>query len=91
MILITLIENAFKHGVMRVAGKAWINLVVDCKPERISVMVSNNWKMTNAGNGIGLMNLRGQLDLLYADNYSLVISASKPEEFLVDLTITQKR
>jgi sensor histidine kinase YesM len=47
--------------------------------------------MKNAGNGIGLINLRGQLDLLYADDYSLVISTNKPEEFLVNLTIMMKR
>jgi LytS/YehU family sensor histidine kinase len=91
MILITLIENAFKHGVMRVAGKSWINLAVDCNPEKISVSVSNNWKMANSGSGIGLINLREQLDLLYAENYLLAIESSTPESFSVRLTITGKR
>jgi LytS/YehU family sensor histidine kinase len=91
MILITLIENAFKHGVMRVAGKSWINMVVDCHPEKICLLLSNSSKTINSGNGIGLNNLRGQLDLLYGDDYTLTIEANKPEEFSLNLTLIGKK
>lgn len=89
MILITLIENAFKHGVMRVAGKSWINFMVDCKPERTTITVRNSWKRTEAGNGIGLDNLRGQLDLLYGSAYELLINTDTPGEFCVNLNINR--
>ncbi len=71
MILITLIENAFKHGVMPIAGKAWINFVVEEKERGLSISISNSASGTKPGNGIGLENLRSQLDHLYKDEYQL--------------------
>jgi sensor histidine kinase YesM len=89
MILITLIENAYKHGVMHVAGKSWIKFDVACSQEGIIISVANSWKMASAGNGIGLVNLRSQLDLLYGDNYDLKIDR-QPDEFVVNLTLEKK-
>jgi LytS/YehU family sensor histidine kinase len=89
MILITLIENAFKHGVMKVAGKSWIKLTVDSNTERTSISIRNSWKNGVSGNGIGLHNLRGQLDLLYDKNYELLIGVDNPGEFSVNLSINK--
>jgi len=89
MILITLIENAFKHGVMKVAGKSWIKLAVDSNAERTMITIRNSWKNGVSGTGIGLHNLRGQLDLLYGKNYELLIHVDKPGEFSVNLSINK--
>jgi LytS/YehU family sensor histidine kinase len=87
MMLITLIENAFKHGVMRVAGKSWIKVCVEVNPEGTRISIRNSWKNKTTGNGIGLANLRGQLDLLYGGNYDLHINSDMPGEFLINLNI----
>lgn len=87
MILITLIENAFKHGVMKVAAKSWIKLSVDGNSEKVDITVCNSWKPKDPGNGIGLENLRSQLDLLYREKYKLLIDTEAPDEFLVNITL----
>lgn len=90
MILITLIENAFKHGVMPIAGKTWIRLVVNGDNEQVSIAISNSWGNGKVREGIGLQNLRGQLDLLYPGRYSLSIDTSIQNEFRVNLTLVAK-
>ena len=86
MILITLIENAFKHGAMKSAGKAWIKIEIVCKNERVNVMIRNGWSSQNSGSGIGLQNLRNQLDLLYPQSYDFRIEDRPPGEFSVNLS-----
>ena len=87
IMLISLIENAFKHGVMKAAGKAWIHLKVVCEPERIEIQIRNSWKNMKEGNGIGLENLRSQLEHLYPGRNALNIESGIPNEFSVSLVI----
>ena len=91
MILITLIENAFKHGVMPIAGKSWITFIVEEQEKGLSISVSNRANSNNPGNGIGLKNLQSQLDHLYKDNYSMEVVTSKPNIFSVNLILNQKK
>ncbi len=91
MILISLIENAFKHGVMKMTGKSWIKMSVDYTSERMAISVTNSWKKKVSGTGIGLDNLRRQLNLLYGEKVKLSIEANKPEEFSVNLIIMDRR
>lgn len=91
MILITLIENAFKHGVMKSTGKSWIRMKVECTTEKIEIAISNSWKNKEPGNGIGLENLKSQLDHLYPGKYSLLIGRNEPNEFSVNLVLTVKK
>lgn len=90
MILITLIENSFKHGVMPIAGKSWINLIVAEKGNDLFISISNSATITKPGNGIGLENLRNQLDYLYKGYYSLEVVNSKADEFSINLLLNQK-
>ena len=91
MILITLIENAFKHGVMKMAGKSWIKLSVDCTSDKILISISNSWRNKTSGKGIGLNNLLGQLNLLYGEKFNLVVESNKPEEFSVNLVLSDTK
>jgi LytS/YehU family sensor histidine kinase len=91
MILITLIENAFKHGVMPIAGKAWINFVVEEKERGLSISISNSAYNTKPGNGIGLENLRSQLFHLYENDYQLNIENATANEFSVNLILNRKK
>jgi two-component system LytT family sensor kinase len=74
MILITLIENAFKHGVMPVAGKTWIKFQVECNESFVSISMSNSTQTQTSGSGIGLTNLKSQLNYLYSDNFVLKVN-----------------
>lgn len=91
MILITLIENAFKHGVMPIAGNAWINFIVEGKEGGLCISISNSASGTKPGNGIGLENLRSQLHHLYKDEYQLNVENTKANEFSVNLTLNHKK
>ncbi len=89
MILITLIENAFKHGVMQTAGKSWIQLEV-CENEAVlAISISNSVSNAVPGNGIGLKNLRSQLDHLYKNQHTITITHSE-KEFSVKLTLNSR-
>ncbi len=87
MMLITLMENAFKHGVMPIAGKSWIDMVVECTETNIHIEIHNGWKRKENGHGIGMENLLSQLQHLYQERFKLFIEDQDPEQFGVKLTI----
>jgi LytS/YehU family sensor histidine kinase len=87
MMLITLIENAFKHGVMKKTGKAWIKIEIACLAERTEISINNSVRNAKKGSGIGLDNLRSQLEHLYPQKHSLQINTDRPDEFMVKLIL----
>ncbi|QEC76223.1 sensor histidine kinase [Mucilaginibacter ginsenosidivorax] len=74
LILLTIVENAFKHGAGNDAGNPEINieLYADNSQFRFTVVNSVYTKknMNNNGN-IGLSNLKQQLDLLYHGKHEI--------------------
>jgi sensor histidine kinase YesM len=82
MILITLLENAFKHGVMPLTEKAWVHFSVKTN-DGITIVTRNSKQDSTLGNGVGLENLKSQLNHLYKDNHSLQININKREFYLV--------
>ncbi len=76
LLLIPLVENAFKHGVMQATEALPISIFLGQKEGRLIFEVKN--KMPEAGyelptkkRGLGLKNLKRRLDLLYPEKYSL--------------------
>jgi LytS/YehU family sensor histidine kinase len=72
MLLITLVENAFKYSATLVQIKIKLTenvLELECRND---VM-----KATKESNGIGLKNLRERLNLLHPGNYILHIEEDK--------------
>jgi sensor histidine kinase YesM len=87
MILITLMENAFKHGVMPVAGRSWIHMSVQCNDDKVAITIRNGRKNASNGHGIGLVNLANQLKHLYAEKFQLALDSDRPEAYSVSLTL----
>jgi len=88
-VLITLVENAFKHGDLKSADHP-VKLELDIsKDGRLHFFCSNKKKTgpKELSTGIGLDNTRKRLELSYGENYSLYIKDQK-ELFTVDLLIT---
>ncbi len=89
LLLLPLVENAFKHGVGRLETDAWLRGIINVDKTSVAFTVENN---CGAGQplskgGIGLINLRRRLELLYPDRHSLQIENGKTS-FKATLTIS---
>lgn len=74
MLLITLIENAFKHGVSNTKDCfIHVDFTVDEQQQLHFTVVNSNYaKLTNTEpSGIGLDNMKKRLELLYPNRYKL--------------------
>ena len=74
LLLLPLVENAFKHGVGKQADNAWLHSTLTLNPTQMEMTVENNKPtVRSAGQkgGIGLSNLRKRLELLYPGRYTL--------------------
>ena len=77
LILLTFLENAFKHGVSQELGVAKIDITLDQKDQRLLFNIINSKPASSERNddniGLGLANAEKQLGLLYGDAYQLDI------------------
>ena len=80
LLLIPLIENAFKHGVSETRQQPFVDIHLTVSNRLLSFVVKNSTEQSLEDSGmkesIGLSNLRRQLELLYSD-FSLTV---KPEQ-----------
>lgn len=88
LLLLPLVENAFKHGVSEKRSEAWIEINISLKNNVLYCIIKNSKEPTAPGNapGIGLRNVRRQLELLYPDRHSFQVSDTG-DTFAADLTI----
>ncbi|RSC96249.1 histidine kinase [Tenacibaculum singaporense] len=88
LILLSLVENAFKHGAGEDSGSPEIKIELLSSENsfkfKISNTVSKDYVLKKES--IGLSNVRKQLDLIYQDQYSLTIESGE-NEFNVALNI----
>ncbi len=77
LLLLTFIENAFKHGVTQELQEAFISIKIHLHLGQIIFNIENskskNGVERDDKSSIGLNNVKKQLELLYAQNYSLWI------------------
>ena len=80
LLFISLIENAFKHGVAS-NSPCFIHISIKQENEMLTARIRNSLfpKTTNdhSGSGIGLANLRRRLEILYPDSHSFHIDTSE--------------
>ena len=73
LLLISLVENAFKHGVSPVKD-SFISIDISENSENITCLIENSYFPKGAedksGSGIGLSQVQSRLDLLYKGKYS---------------------
>jgi len=93
LIFIAFIENAFKHGSKSMDTAPFIRIGFDLTSEnRILFTMENSKEPANPQKspaGIGLANVKKQLELLYPGRYTLSISDSE-SKYLVNLMIAVK-
>ncbi len=80
MIFISLIENAFKHGVSP-TEPSFININIEANQQHIVCDIQNSYHPKTAsdhsGHGIGLQQVQRRLDLSYPDGYTWQHSISE--------------
>jgi sensor histidine kinase YesM len=90
MLLIPLVENAFKHSKFEDKTNGWINIKLQVFGESLHLNVQNSLPDTSHSTdemgGIGLVNVRRQLELIYPDQFQLNIE-EHDQVFSVDLII----
>jgi LytS/YehU family sensor histidine kinase len=89
MLLIPFVENAFKHGTGMISD-ARIDIELRAKQGLLQFSVMNKYneefEIKDASSGIGLTNVKRRLNLLYRNNYQLLIN-KKEGWFVVSLQL----
>jgi two-component system LytT family sensor kinase len=89
LLLLPLVENAFKHGLGRQTKGGWLKVDIGLKQSTLEVIVENSKPLSiinNGKGGIGLDNLQKRLDMLYPGRYSL-LPEDRKDAFWVKLLI----
>jgi two-component system, LytTR family, sensor kinase len=80
LLLIPLVENAFKHGVSETRSRPFINIHLSVNRRQLTFVVKNSSEATtdesSIKENIGLSNLRRQLELLYKE-YNLSVQQER--------------
>jgi len=89
MMLISLVENAIKHGLNPLAEGGSISLAATERDGMLDVSVSDSGRGIgdNLGSGVGLANIRGRLLALYGPRAELVLAASAPRGVRASLRV----
>tara|TARA_R110002050_G_scaffold110892_3_gene223628 strand:+ start:37341 stop:38393 length:1053 start_codon:yes stop_codon:yes gene_type:complete len=91
MLLLPLIENSFKHSTIDDSGNAFITIDITQKENTFFFTIENNNTkkeeiLPNEYSGIGLENIKNNLELVYPGRYTFTIKETK-ELFSVNLTL----
>lgn len=90
LLLVTFVENAFKHGINNTIKASWIKITLSIKDSVLSFDISNSKSKKMKGEvvqgGIGLWNVKKRLHILYPNKHSLEIKNTE-EAFTVNLKI----
>ena len=91
LIILPFIENAFKHGISKTPGMAFVKIQLKIIDKTLIFNIENTKSpaiKTNENNskGIGLINVKKRLDLMYPEKYILKVD-EQDETFSVNLTL----
>jgi len=98
LLLVTFVENAFKHGLNAVYEGGWVRIQMETdltQTGSLTFTVANNKaettpKQTGEG-GIGLVNVKRRLSLLYPDSSYELVKQDQSDQFFVRLTIPLRK
>jgi sensor histidine kinase YesM len=88
LILVTLVENAFKHSIT-LTNKWFVNIKITLMDSTLTVLIKNSMadqSLKSDSIGMGLVNIKERLKLLYPGKYKFHTS-STPLEYETSLTL----
>lgn len=91
LLILPLVENAFKHGIKGLRGKAFVHIQILLNETEIKIIIENSRSATAPGptdetGGFGLDNLRKRLELEYPGQHRLNLE-SQGEIFRATLSL----
>ena len=90
LLMIPFIENSFKHGTSQMLQHPWIKLEITTVDNQLFLKLSNSKPAlvhaTNQNMGIGLLNVKKRLQLLYPGKHQLDVSETE-DMFTVNMQI----
>lgn len=92
LLLIDFVENAFKHGLDRRFNDGFVDIEIKLGEEELFFSIVNTKGISDDGsilqnkNGIGLINIKKRLELMYQGNYELGIKDNN-ENYEVTLNL----
>jgi len=86
MLLMTLVENSFKHGAAQSTSKPWIKIKIRIDEKQLFFEVGNSKTQIikpkkDYSGGVGLKNLQNRLQLLYGDQFDFKIRENSDSYF----------
>jgi LytS/YehU family sensor histidine kinase len=94
---IPFIENSFKHGIDHELKAGYVNIDLDVKEDGLDLSVRNSkpspipdMQPPKKAGGIGLVNVKRRLKILYPANHSLSIDQSD-HEYIVTMNLQKTR
>ena len=94
MMLLTLAENAIKHGLSPLPEGGSIRVAATTDDDRLTIEVCDNGRgfdaTAGAGTGTGLANVRARLAALYGDTATLSLSGNQPRGMRVRFAVPHR-
>lgn len=89
LMLMTLVENAIKHGLGPLPGGGTLHIAAHVVDDRLELRVSDDGAgfRQGSGSGTGLANLRSRLGLLYGDAAQLRLALNAPRGVVATLSL----
>jgi signal transduction histidine kinase len=89
MMLLTLAENAIKHGINPLAEGGFVRVRAERLDGMLQVEVADNGRglVAAEGRGRGLANVRARLAILYGSQAELVLAHGQPRGFIAKLKL----
>ncbi len=89
LLLLPFVENCFKHGTIGRENEGWIELDIWDDKEHFYFVCKNSYRENKKNgqkkvSGIGLVNVKKRLELIFGGNYELKI-VKQEDEFMVSL------
>ncbi len=94
LMFMNFLENSFKHGLNSAIAQGFVNIELNVMDEEVTFNIENSKgsvmpRSPEAGRpsgGIGLVNVRRRLELLYPDKHDLSVTET-PNSFAVSLKL----
>ena len=94
LLFIPFLENSFKHGLTNTIHEGYVNILLDVEDDKVRFEIENSkpetlpaeTHTTKKSGGIGLVNVRRRLNLLYPEQYELVLKDT-PRSYSIALDL----